>query len=135
MKRSLRSILELTVLSTKPVSDFKQASAPRVGSPVTTGACFDAYIQDGTMTTRQAWNKSWGVNVTGAHIMTLTFLPLLLRSWDPRLLFLTSGLSSLHDAADAGSPKNVVPPAGLPKTQPFVGYRSAKVGLNMMMVQ
>jgi len=87
------------------------------------------------MTARQAWNKAWDVNVTGAHIMTSTFLPLLLRSQDPRLLFLTSGLSSLQDAADVSNPKNVVPPAGLPKVHQFAGYRSAKAGLNMMMVQ
>ncbi|TVY42421.1 Short-chain dehydrogenase/reductase [Lachnellula subtilissima] len=115
------------------------AKHPRVdcliNNAATSGACFDAYIQDGSMTTRQAWNKSWDVNVTGAHIMTSTFLPLLLRSRDPRLLFLTSGLSSLHDASDASNPKNIFSPAGLPKMQPFAGYRSSKAGLNMMMVE
>ncbi|KAL4749584.1 hypothetical protein BDW72DRAFT_194721 [Aspergillus terricola var. indicus] len=98
------------------------------------GACFDAYI-DKDMATRQAWNKSWDVNVTGAHIMTTTFLPLLLNSQDPRLLFITSGLSSLQAASDTTDPKNVIPAAGLPKQLPFVGYRSAKVGLNMLMVE
>lgn len=87
------------------------------------------------MTTRQVWNKSWDVNVTGAHIMTIKFLPLLLKSQDPRLLFITSGLSSLQGASDRENPKNIVPPAGLPKALPFVGYRSAKAGLNMLMVE
>ncbi|TVY53624.1 Short-chain dehydrogenase/reductase tropE [Lachnellula cervina] len=99
------------------------------------GASFDAYIQDGSMTARQAWNKAWDVNVTGAHIMTSTFLPLLLRSRDPRLVFLTSGLSSLQGASDPSNPRNIHPPAGLPKTQLFAGYRSSKAGLNMMMVE
>lgn len=67
--------------------------------------------------------------------MTLTFLPLLLRSQDPRLLFLTSGVSSLHESSETSNPCNRIPPAGLPKDQMFVGYRSAKTGLNMMMVQ
>ncbi|KAJ6125009.1 hypothetical protein N7471_012326 [Penicillium samsonianum] len=98
------------------------------------GACFDAYIDQG-MTARQAWNKSWDVNVTGAHIMTTKFLPLLLKSQDPRLLFITSGLSSLQGASDPENPKNIFAPAGLPKVLPFVGYRSSKAGLNMLMVE
>lgn len=87
------------------------------------------------MTARQAWNKSWDVNVTGAHIMTTKFLPLLLKSQDPRLLFITSGLSSLQGASDPENPKNIFAPAGLPKVLPFVGYRSSKAGLNMLMVE
>ncbi|KAL4936285.1 hypothetical protein BDV06DRAFT_216801 [Aspergillus oleicola] len=98
------------------------------------GASFDAYINK-DMTARHAWNKSWDVNVTGAHVMTTTFLPLLLNSQDPRLLFITSGLSSLQAASDPSNPKNVFPGAGLPKPLPFVGYRSAKAGLNMLMVE
>jgi NAD(P)-dependent dehydrogenase (short-subunit alcohol dehydrogenase family) len=87
------------------------------------------------MTARQAWNKTWDVNVTGAHLMTLKFLPLLLKSQDPRLVFITSGLSSLEGAADLSNPKNVVATAGLPKELPFMSYRSAKAGLNMMMLE
>ncbi|KAB8261687.1 hypothetical protein BDV32DRAFT_148334 [Aspergillus pseudonomiae] len=99
------------------------------------GACFDAHIADGRMTAREAWNKAWDVNVTGAHIMTTAFLPLLLKSQDPRLLFITSGLSSLQGSSDPNNPRNVFPPAGLPKPFPFVGYRSSKTGLNMVMVE
>ncbi|CAI7643508.1 unnamed protein product [Penicillium viridicatum] len=98
------------------------------------GASFDHCIDQG-MTARQAWNKSWDVNVTGAHIMTTKFLPLLLKSQDPRLLFITSGASSLQGAFDPEDPRNTSIPAGLPKALPFGGYRSAKAGLNMLMVQ
>ncbi|KAJ5964491.1 uncharacterized protein N7479_004367 [Penicillium vulpinum] len=98
------------------------------------GASFDACIDHG-ITARQAWNKSWDVNVTGAHIMTTKFLPLLVKSQDPRLLFITSGLSSLEAASDPENPKNIIAPAGLPKALPFFGYRSAKAGLNMLMVE
>ena len=87
------------------------------------------------MTPRAAWTKSWDVNVTGAHVMTLTFVPLLLKSQDPRLLFVTSGLSSIYGAGDRSNPGNNFPSAGLPKTQPFLGYRSSKAGLNMLMVE
>lgn len=86
------------------------------------------------MSPREAWNRSWDVNVTGAHVMTTTFLPLLIKSADPRLIFVTSGASSLTDAADRNNRWNVVPPAGLPKPLSPVSYRSAKSGLNMLAV-
>lgn len=87
------------------------------------------------MTARQAWNKTWDVNITGAHIVTSTFLPLLIKSSDPRLLFITSGLSSLGESA-VGDPRYPPPPAGLPKKgAPFMAYRSSKAGLNMMMLE
>lgn len=87
------------------------------------------------MSARQAWAKTWDVNVTGAHIVTTKFLPLLLKSSNPRLLFITSGLSSLTENA-AGDPRYPPPPAGLPKKSGmFMAYRSAKTALNMMMLE
>nr|POE51535.1 short-chain dehydrogenase/reductase trope [Quercus suber] len=98
------------------------------------GASFDPHALDGRMSTREAWNRTWNVNVTSAHIVTETFLPHLLRSSnDPRLLFITSGASSIHDSADASSPLSKVPPAGLPKPPSPMAYRSSKTGLNMLM--
>ena len=68
--------------------------------------------------------------------MTQTFLPLLLKSTDPRLLFITSGLSSLELSADTNNKRYyVVPPAGLPKQMMATGYRSSKAGLNMLMIE
>jgi len=87
---------------------------------------------DGTLTPRQAWNRSWDVNVTGAHITTSAFLPLLLKSEDPRLVFVTSGLSSLEGHSSSSQQP---PPAGLPKQYGFMSYRSAKTGLNMMALE
>ncbi|KAJ5788399.1 hypothetical protein N7457_003389 [Penicillium paradoxum] len=98
------------------------------------GALFDSCIDRG-MTTRQAWNRSWDVNVTGAHMMTIRFLPLLLKSQDPRLLFITSGLSSLHEASGPNDSNIPSRSAESPKMLPFVAYRSAKAGLNMLMVE
>jgi len=43
-------------------------------------------LHNGRIGTREAWNKTWDVNVTGAQITTLTFLPLLFKSQDPRLI-------------------------------------------------
>lgn len=37
-------------------------------------------------------------NTVGTQIMTATFVPLLLKSNDPRILFMTSGNSTLKEA-------------------------------------
>lgn len=80
------------------------------------------------------WNQTWNVNTTGTHILTSTFAPLLLQSSDPRLLFITSGTSTLAGTENAAIPVNKVPPKGWPKTGFSVpAYRSAKTGLNMLM--
>lgn len=77
-----------------------------------TGASFDLEIQRGNLTTREAWNKSWDVNVTGTHIVTETFVPLLLKSSDPRLIFLTSGTASLAESEIPEARINLSPEAG-----------------------
>ena len=87
---------------------------------------------------RQAWNTSWNVNTVGTQIMTATFAPLLLKSHDPRLLFMTSGTSTLTGTENLASPINKVPAAGWPKTtltaqNNLPAYRSSKCGMNMMM--
>jgi NAD(P)-dependent dehydrogenase (short-subunit alcohol dehydrogenase family) len=62
------------------------------------GGQFDPQVDSADLTMREMWNKSWDVNTTGTHILTHTFLPLLLKSFDPRLLFITSGTSSLTES-------------------------------------
>lgn len=100
------------------------------------GASFDGEVQQGRMTSREGWAKSWNVNVAGAYVMTETFLPLLLKSSDPRLLFVTSGLSSISISSDTTHPRYQNPPAGFPKqNMGQTSYRAAKAGLNMMMVE
>ncbi|OLN85837.1 (+)-neomenthol dehydrogenase 2 [Colletotrichum chlorophyti] len=86
---------------------------------------------------RERFNKSYNVNTSGTQVMTHVFAPLLIKSSDPRLLFLTSGLSTLQGIETLGiSPHHPqsFPPAGWPK--PFTmqaGYRSSKTALNMIM--
>ena len=66
--------------------------------------------------------------------MTHVFLPLLLKSSDPRLLFITSGTATLEGHANAALPINHSPAKGWPKDPSGVPmYRSSKTGLNMMM--
>lgn len=87
---------------------------------------------------RQTWNASWNVNTVGTQIMTATFVPLLLKSNDPRLLFMTSGTSTLKGTENFELPINKIPAAGWPKTaltgpSNIPAYRSSKCGMNMMM--
>ncbi|KAF3911605.1 hypothetical protein AA313_de0200618 [Arthrobotrys entomopaga] len=75
-------------------------------------------------------------NAGGTYVVTDVFLPLLIKSAEPRLLFLTSGLSSLEEATQTTSPRYVTPPPGWPKPAgvSFIGYRASKVALNMVMI-
>lgn len=103
------------------------------------GALLDPQIQTGALTMRQAWTASWTINTVGTQIVTATFMPLLLKSDNPRLLFLASGTSTLAGTENLNSPLNKVPAKGWPKTTAtafnnnIAAYRSAKCGMNMMM--
>lgn len=92
-----------------------------------------------SLSLRSAFAASWDINVTGAHIVTHTFMPLLLLSPSPYLLFNTSGLSTLIGASLGQNGALVSsPPAGWPKPPtPMKGtaYRASKAGLNMLMLQ
>jgi NAD(P)-dependent dehydrogenase (short-subunit alcohol dehydrogenase family) len=106
------------------------------------GADFDLELQSGKMTIRQAWNTSWDVNVSGAQVLTTAAVPLLLKSSEPRLMFVSSGTSSITGSENLSNPAsqriNGSPPAGWPKPEqvnPIESYRSSKTGLNMMMRQ
>ncbi|KIX98126.1 uncharacterized protein Z520_06206 [Fonsecaea multimorphosa CBS 102226] len=104
------------------------------------GSQFDLKLSTGELTMREMWNKSWEVNVTGTYILTYTLVPLLLKSSDPRLLFITSGTSTLAEHTNQAMPINRSPTdKGWPKASGGFGalgipaYRASKTGLNMMM--
>ena len=104
------------------------------------GGAFEAGDQAETMSVREMWNKTWDVNVSGAHVMTETFVPLLVKSTNPRLIFITSGTACLTETENMADPIhvriNAAPAAGWPKDPKIASlaaYRSCKTGLNMMM--
>ncbi|CAN9222828.1 unnamed protein product [Alternaria sp. RS040] len=100
------------------------------------GAQFDQQVPKGNMTIRDMWNKSWDVNVTGTYIVTEVFAPLLLKSSQPRLVFITSGTSTLAEHDNLAMPINRSPPKGWPKESFAVtAYRAAKTGMNMMVLE
>lgn len=74
------------------------------------------------------------MNVSGTQVMTYTFMPLLLKSADPRLIFV-SGLSNITQASIKYFP-TPPQPAGWPKQIDFetIGYRCSKTALNMLML-
>ncbi|KAL9621342.1 MAG: hypothetical protein Q9160_004233 [Pyrenula sp. 1 TL-2023] len=98
------------------------------------GTQLDPQLTTGRLPMRQIWNQSWNVNVTGTQILTFTFIPLLLRSSNPRLLFITSGTSTLAGTENMAIAVNHIPPKGWPKQSlGLAAYRSSKTGMNMMM--
>ena len=98
------------------------------------GGQFDQQLAAGRMTEREMWNHSWNVNTVGTQVMTSTFIPMLLQSSNPRLLFITSGTSTLAETENMAIAVNKYPPKGWPKSNFNIpAYRSSKTGMNMMM--
>jgi NAD(P)-dependent dehydrogenase (short-subunit alcohol dehydrogenase family) len=91
------------------------------------------------MSTRERWNRTYDVNVSGTQVATEVFAPLLLKSADPRLVFLTSGLASLNRLSAAYyPPRPAAVPKGWPKEMPAPpsdAYRVSKTALNMAMLE
>lgn len=110
--------------------------SPASSNEICKGLLWDFKVVDGSASIRQAWNKAWDVNVTGAHVMTHNFVPLLLASSDPRIVFITSSGATMSGTENTELPVNSSPSSGWPKTMPRTyvpSYRSSKMGLNMMM--
>ncbi|KAL6923938.1 hypothetical protein ACHAPO_006628 [Fusarium lateritium] len=104
------------------------------------GANFDSFEEnDGAdpARARLLFNKTYDNNVSGTQVFTATFIPLLLESSSPRIIFLTSGLSTLHGAHESFLSKITESiPKGWPKTgiPTAVAYRCSKTALNMVML-
>lgn len=98
------------------------------------GATFDIEFLAGKVSLRECFTKAYDVNVAGTHVMTWTFMPLLLKSHDPRLIFV-AGLSQITQASEKYFP-TPPQPAGWPKKLDFdtIGYRCSKTALNMLML-
>jgi len=98
------------------------------------GATFDIAYVRGQISLRDTFNKAYDVNVTGAHVTSFEFMPLLLKSSDPRLLFV-AGLSMMTQVAKGPYWPTPPLPAGWPKKVEFetIGYRCSKTALNMLM--
>lgn len=86
---------------------------------------------------RTLYNRTYDVNVSSTQVITATFVPLLLAASSPRLIFLTSSVSTLE-----GCSKSLLThlsrevPSGWPKKDLRAGtaYRCSKAALNMVML-
>ncbi|KAH6612116.1 hypothetical protein C7974DRAFT_91454 [Boeremia exigua] len=104
------------------------------------GAAFD-YLMRGDSSPsaiRAAWDKAYSLNVTSTQVFTTTFIPLLLASSSPRLLFVTSGLSSLTTTSGSKATSIIressTPGWPKPPARSQIAYRSSKTALNMMVL-
>ena len=79
--------------------------------------------------------KTYDTNVTGVHLLTEALAPLLLKSSNPRLLFLVSGTSSFAITQDPTFILNKVPEPGWPKKyfRELPAYKTSKTALIMLM--
>ena len=104
------------------------------------GGSFDFDIEAGTMTEREAWSKTMDLGAVAPQCVTSAFAELLVQSPDPRLLFVTSGMSSLveeHGKCTSGERLQPTYTAGWPKPQRTLAgnayaYRASKSALNMV---
>ncbi|KAJ6028902.1 hypothetical protein N7499_000042 [Penicillium canescens] len=76
------------------------------------GVQLDPQLAAGELSQREMWNQLWNINTVGTQIVTSTFIRLLLQSPDPRLLFITSGTSTLAGTENLTLPVNCYPPGG-----------------------
>ncbi|KAH6870981.1 hypothetical protein B0T10DRAFT_417826 [Thelonectria olida] len=86
---------------------------------------------------RTLFNKSYDVNVSSTEVITTTFPHLLLAAQSPRIVFLTSGMSTLKGSEETLVPKLIDSiPEGWPKTgiRTSVASRSSKTALNLVML-
>ena len=92
-------------------------------------------MEKGLVSRREAWSKSFDVNVTSTFLLTERLAPLLLRSSSPRLIFITSGGASLSVTENLDLPSNAAPPSGWPKPPSknnFLSYKLSKIAMNLM---
>jgi len=89
------------------------------------------------MTKRDAFLKAYITNVISTDSLTETFVPLLLRSASPRILFISSAVASLNLHTEESTPVNASPPSGWPKEYTFnsTTYRTSKTAMNMMALE
>lgn len=101
------------------------------------GAAFDKLFTSDATDFRTLFNKSYDVNVSGAQVTTAAFAPLLIKSKNARLLFLTSGTANLTGHEQALIPARAASvPKGWPKEGLIGGqaYKACKTALNMVMI-
>lgn len=81
--------------------------------------------EKGKISLRTMMQRTYDVNVFGASVVTDTFIPLLEKSDNPRIVFVSSSIGSLTFAADLTTQLS---------KERFLAYKSSKTALNMVML-
>ena len=87
------------------------------------GICPERPERDGRWTDREKLRDIFDTNVSGPTIIATTFLPLLKKSSNPRIINITSGLGSIGTMSNHGE---------WPAPVQYPGYRMSKAALNML---
>ncbi|KAJ0339571.1 hypothetical protein COL922a_004300 [Colletotrichum nupharicola] len=133
---STLEVVQIDVDSDKSISsafELVQSKHGRLDYLVNNAGCA---LTEVDTSPREAFNAMYNTNVSGQHVVTLRFAPLLIKSNDPRLLLLTSGTAHLARFAEEFWPGEA-PAAGFPKPASHfapTGYRVSKMTLNMLVL-
>ncbi|KAL7907588.1 hypothetical protein GGI35DRAFT_470187 [Trichoderma velutinum] len=99
------------------------------------GVTFDILIGTDATNARLVFDDTYNINVSGTNMMTFVSASLLLRSPSPRLLFLTSGLTTMGKFTQSHIPVQDVE-LGWPKKDCAAAqaYRRSKAAINVLML-
>ncbi|KAM0255702.1 hypothetical protein ACHAQJ_005456 [Trichoderma viride] len=99
------------------------------------GVALDVIVSTDASNARSVFNNTYDVNVAGTNMMTYVFAQLLLKSPSPRLLFLTSGLSTMGGLTQSLVPlQNIEPRWPKKNLSSAQAYRCSKAAVNMLML-
>lgn len=122
------SSIELDVTSDASISAAAQsieASYGRLDVLINNAGIALDVKEKGKISMREMLQRTYDVNVFGASVVTDTFIPLLEKSDNPRIVFVSSSLGSLTYAADLSTRYS---------KEQFLAYKSSKTALNMVML-
>ena len=140
---STLELIEIDIESDESIQNaFKKVESSQKSVDVlinNAGGMFDKDLKEGKASIRETWNKAYNLNVSSVQVVTHTFLPLLLKSTNPRLLFIASGTASCTTKSGGFNGGGVVIPAkGYPKDPAAIhglaSYSVSKTALNMAML-
>lgn len=75
------------------------------------------------LTTRELFNKTYDTNVTGTAVLTEAFVPLLRKSENPRIVFVSSRMGSVSETTNKSAPYYNID---------YKSYDCSKAALNML---